>query len=102
MPTLDWTALGRELRASAVAAHGDEPLPAVHDAYLFLLDNPECFLPGDDPEWPDDMPGEPHADLIAAYYDMPLPSVWCARCDAHHVTAELPDACPYSNVAVAP
>ncbi len=61
----DWTKLGSALRASALDAHDGE-LPNVRIAYMFLLDNPECFT--DDDEWPADMPQEPNIELIAAYY----------------------------------
>jgi len=64
---LNWQKLGAELRQSALDAHAGE-LPHVDMAYGFLLDNPECFQADDQP-WPDDMPGEPPLELIAAYYE---------------------------------
>lgn len=68
VPTyIDWTTLGQQLRESAKDAHGE--LPAVHVAYSFLLDNPECFIAdGLGEEWPANMPQEPNIELIAAYY----------------------------------
>ena len=62
---LDWHALGRALRQSALDAH-DGILPPVEYAYAFMLDNPECFI-GEDQEWPADMPGNPNIELIYAY-----------------------------------
>jgi hypothetical protein len=62
---INWTRLGRELRQSAMDAHGREHFPSVNVAYAFLMENPECF--GYD-EWPADMPAEPNIELIAAYY----------------------------------
>lgn len=69
---LDWTKLGRALRASADDAH-DGKTPDVTIAYSFLLENPECFIldeNGEDQEWPADMPQEPPIELIAAYYEV--------------------------------
>lgn len=64
---IDWMKLGQELRQSADAAHeGDTP--SVELAYQFLLENPECFLAGDDPEWPAGMPAEPNVRLVNGYY----------------------------------
>jgi hypothetical protein len=74
--TLDWTAIGTALRESALDAH-DGKLPPVEVAYSFLLDNPEIFLadnpefagfPGEEPNWPADIPQEPNIELITAYY----------------------------------
>ena len=60
---LDYTALGRELRASADAAH-EGNTPSIDLAYSFLLDNPECF--GHD-EWPEDMPKTAPEELQRVY-----------------------------------
>ena len=62
---MNWTALGKELKASALDAH-DGQLPHIDIAYSFLLDNAECFSDSD--EWPADMPQEPNIEIIAAYY----------------------------------
>jgi hypothetical protein len=60
---LDFTELGRELRASADDAHeGDTP--SIDLAYSFLLDNPECF--GYD-GWPEGMPETAPEELQRAY-----------------------------------
>lgn len=82
---LNWSKIGTALRESALEAH-DGGLPPLKLAYEFLLDNPEIFsqfIPavgcecvykhndGDCPfdrEWPIDMPQEPTAELMAAYY----------------------------------
>ena len=61
---IDWTYFGMAARHAALDAHG-YLVPAA-DAYQFLLDNPECFLDGDD-EWPA-MPVEPPDEFVAAYY----------------------------------
>ena len=50
---LNWTRIGKSLRASALDAH-DGALPPVDLAYSFLSGNPECFI--DSNEWPADMP----------------------------------------------
>jgi hypothetical protein len=61
----DWAKLGRELWQAAKDAHGTG-MPSAEMAYLFLLDNPECF--GDvDSEWPLDMPQEAPEALVEAY-----------------------------------
>lgn len=62
---LDWTELGKTLRDSADDAHNGNA-PEIGVAWLFLLENPECFT--DSEEWPEDMPAEPPIELIAAYY----------------------------------
>jgi hypothetical protein len=62
---LNWSELGRALRESAMNAMDGELLP-VDVSYMFLLDNPECFIDSD--EWPADMPAEPNIELIWAYY----------------------------------
>ena len=67
MPNLNWTRLGRDLRASADDAHEGET-PDVRLAYQFLLENPECFI--DEDQWPEGMPAEPNIELIAAYYSV--------------------------------
>ena len=87
---MNWTKLGRDLRITAIDAH-EGTLPTVGLAYQFLLANPECFIDqsildefnfglGPDNlltmedveigsvDWPNDMPGEPNIELIAAYY----------------------------------
>ena len=56
--SLDWPALGRTLHAAG------DIFPPVAIAYEFLLDNPDRF--GHD-QWPDNMPANPPAELIAAY-----------------------------------
>jgi hypothetical protein len=67
---LNWTELGRALRASAEDAHGADDLPGVLSAYQFLLDNPELFSEdGERESWPADMPIFPPADLIDGYYE---------------------------------
>ena len=65
MSGCDWSALGIELRQSALDAH-EGVLPAASIAYDFLLANPECFGRGD--RWPEDMPARPPPELAAAYY----------------------------------
>ena len=67
---LDWSAMGRHLRTSALDAHEGQ-LPPVDIAYSFLLDNWEIFCNEDDEswEWPADMPQKPNIELIAAYQD---------------------------------
>ena len=64
---LNWTRIGKSLRASALDAH-DGALPPVDLAYSFLSGNPECFI--DSNEWPADMPTIPPSELIAAYYGL--------------------------------
>lgn len=66
---LDWTKLGQALRAGATDAHGY--LPSIEIAYAFLLDNPECFIDGD--EWPAEMPTEAPRGLIDAYLGVVAP-----------------------------
>lgn len=67
MRLLNWTQLGRELRQAADDAHGGhEHAPNIDIAYLFLLENPECF--GYE-EWPSDMPQQANIELIYAYYE---------------------------------
>jgi hypothetical protein len=61
---LNWKTLGQALRASADDAH--QMTPRARFAYLFLLDNPELFIERE--EWPEGMPAEAPAELIAAYY----------------------------------
>ena len=63
--TIYWTALGTALCASASDAF-EGALPPVDLAYAFLLDNPECFTDSD--EWPEGMPEQAPAELIAGYY----------------------------------
>jgi hypothetical protein len=77
---IDWPKIGAALRESAIDAHEGTTdgldafgAPHVGEAYSFLLDNPECFLPRDgatetEPDWPLDMPKYPPAALVAAYY----------------------------------
>lgn len=56
-----------EVRAKVDEIQADDgETPPVELAYQFLLDNPECFLDGD--EWPADMPHKPNIELIAGYY----------------------------------
>jgi hypothetical protein len=69
---LNWTALGKEARASVDDADlrlTDDPNDTrpicVREAYSFLLNNPECFGRED---WPAEMPQEPNIEFIAAYY----------------------------------
>ena len=63
---INFAELGKALRASSKDAHEDIDFPPVAIAYEFLLENPDCFIDGD--EWPADMPQEPPATLVAAYY----------------------------------
>jgi hypothetical protein len=87
---IDWPKIGEALRESAIDGHeGLDPVdahgryldihgaPPVTEAYSFLLDNPSCFCPWDgatetEPEWPLDMPANPPAALVAAYYRITL------------------------------
>jgi hypothetical protein len=85
---LNWSKIGTALRESALEAH-DGGLPPLKLAYEFMLDNPWLFIDQDvldvlnvaygdaltmaevnigNVEWPADMPQEPTAELMAAYY----------------------------------
>lgn len=59
---IDWPKLGVALRLSTFGA------PSVHVAYSFMTDNPECFVGSE--SWLFDMPTEPPAALVAAYYQI--------------------------------
>lgn len=72
---IEWSKIGAALRASAIDAHEGTTdgldafgAPHVGVAYSFLLDNPESFIDID--VWPYDMPDEPPAALVAAYYQI--------------------------------
>lgn len=69
--------LGAALRGSARDAHQGD-LPHIDIAYLFLRDNPECF--GEE-DWPADMPEDPPAELVIAYYGGDLKAALDAAAD---------------------